>query len=246
MSINRFEDKKDLGLILEAFILFKRSDSYQQTQTSPRLVIAGGYDPRLADNRETLARLRAILDAPDAPSYALYDGNSTCPTESPDVLLVPNIAESDKRALLLAPSTYLLAYTAANEHLGIGPLEAMAAGLPVLAADSGGPRETVSHGLTGELQPPVPAVWADALTRLMAMSDLERAKMAEAGRARARSMFSTQAMVEALEVAMLETLHQPGNTNIWHEERLYKSLAVITVPIIAFWVAIWALWMHLT
>ncbi|KAG0150367.1 hypothetical protein CROQUDRAFT_88169 [Cronartium quercuum f. sp. fusiforme G11] len=246
LSINRFEDKKDLGLILEAFLLFKRSHPQQPISTSPRLIIAGGFDSRLPDNRDTLARLRALLDAPDAPSYALYDENydpSKTPN-SPDVLLVPNIAETDKRALLLAPSTYLLAYTAANEHLGIGPLEAMAAGLPVLAADSGGPCETVADGLTGELQPPIPTVWAEALDRLLGMADTERAKMAEAGRQRARSKFSTEAMVKALEAAILETVHDSQRGDIWREEALFKILAVITIPILTFWVAVWALWMR--
>lgn len=246
LSINRFEDKKDLGLILEAFIIFKRSTPEQQNN-SPRLIIAGGYDPRLSDNRDTLGRLKTLLDAPDAPSYALYDQDYTSTTEdSPDVLLVPNIEEADKRALLLASSTHLLAYTAANEHLGIGPLEAMAAGLPVLAADSGGPKETVAHGITGELQPPIPTVWAESLRRLLGMRTEERTRMSEEGRKRAREMFSTESMIECFEIALLETVNQEERIDIWCEERLFKTLAVGLIPMITFWVGVWVIWMRLT
>lgn len=44
-----------------------------------------------------------------------------------------------------------LVYTPVNEHFGITPLEAMAAGRPVIACNTGGPCETVIHGQTGIL-----------------------------------------------------------------------------------------------
>ena len=44
-----------------------------------------------------------------------------------------------------------LLYTPTNEHFGIVPLEAMSAGCPVIAVDSGGPTETVIDGTTGFL-----------------------------------------------------------------------------------------------
>jgi len=40
-----------------------------------------------------------------------------------------------------------------NEDFGITPLEAMAAGAPVIAVDAGGTRETVVDGETGWLVP---------------------------------------------------------------------------------------------
>ncbi len=46
-------------------------------------------------------------------------------------------------------------------------LEAMAAGTPVLAVDSGGPRTTVAHGRTGWLLPPDAAVWADRMAEVV-------------------------------------------------------------------------------
>ncbi len=47
-------------------------------------------------------------------------------------------------------------YTPQNEHFGIVPIEAMAAGRPVVACSSGGPLESVVEGVTGLLRKPEP------------------------------------------------------------------------------------------
>ena len=60
---------------------------------------------------------------------------------------------SDERRRDLLARSHALVYTPSNEHFGIVPLEAMAAGRPVIAVDSGGPRESVLHGRTGWLCP---------------------------------------------------------------------------------------------
>ena len=51
-----------------------------------------------------------------------------------------------------------------NEHFGIVPLEAMLAGRPVLACNSGGPVESIIHGVTGYLCAPIPQV-GDCFTK---------------------------------------------------------------------------------
>ena len=53
-----------------------------------------------------------------------------------------------------------------NEHFGIVPLEAMAAARPVIACNSGGPRESVLHGTTGFLCRPDPVAVAAAMAQL--------------------------------------------------------------------------------
>ena len=53
-----------------------------------------------------------------------------------------------------------------GEHFGIVPLEAMAAMRPVIACDSGGPRESVLHGETGYLCRPDPVAIAAAMAQL--------------------------------------------------------------------------------
>lgn len=71
-----------------------------------------------------------------------------------------------QRAALLAAATAVL-YTPSEEHFGIVPLEAMAAGRPVIACNSGGPVESVVHGRTGFLCDATPAAFAEAMGRLL-------------------------------------------------------------------------------
>ena len=79
-------------------------------------------------------------------------------------------------------------------------LEAMAAGLPVVASSVGGIPEIVDSGVTGILVPPAnPAALAEAVSSLL--SDRPRlARMAEAARVRADAEFSTAAWTERLAV----------------------------------------------
>ena len=55
----------------------------------------------------------------------------------------------------------ILLYTPAGEHFGIVPLEAMYCGTPVLAVNSGGPLETIEHGVTGWLVDGQPNAWSE-------------------------------------------------------------------------------------
>ncbi len=57
----------------------------------------------------------------------------------------------EKRAELLQDALCLI-YTPDKEHFGIVPLEAMYAGTPVIAVNSGGPLETVKNEFTGFLR----------------------------------------------------------------------------------------------
>jgi len=76
------------------------------------------------------------------------------------------------------------------EPFGIVPLEAMACGVPVVAAAVGGLRETVVDQKTGLHVPPRdPQAIADAVARLLADPAL-RADMGRAGTRRARSRYS--------------------------------------------------------
>ncbi|MDP9067847.1 MAG: glycosyltransferase [Actinomycetota bacterium] len=93
-----------------------------------------------------------------------------------------------KAAMVVVPSLY--------EALGLAALEAMAAGLPVVAARVGGLPEVVLHGETGLLfDPGNPASLAVAISDLLA-SPARRGRMGEAGRERAK-LFSMEKMTDS-------------------------------------------------
>jgi glycosyltransferase involved in cell wall biosynthesis len=83
-----------------------------------------------------------------------------------------------------------------HEGLGVAALEAMAAGLPVVASRVGGLPEAVADGDTGLLVPPDDvAALAAAVARLAADPALAR-RLGAAGRARVRARFTMAAMAE--------------------------------------------------
>ena len=81
-----------------------------------------------------------------------------------------------------------------SEGFPVSVLEAMAAGLPVVATDVGGVAEAVEDGETGLLVPATDAeALARALERLLADGELRR-RLGAAGRARALSLFDSRAI----------------------------------------------------
>ena len=100
-------------------------------------------------------------------------------TDIPDLLAVADI--------FALPSHF--------EGLPMSVIEAMLTGLPVVATSIRGPREQVVNGETGLLVPPmsVPPL-AEALRRLVADPAL-RARMGEAGRARALQLYTEDAVL---------------------------------------------------
>lgn len=83
-------------------------------------------------------------------------------------------------------------------------LEAMAAGLPVVATQVNGITETVLHGETGLMVPlDDPVFMADALLTLLADAETS-ARMGEAGKRRVRDNFSLDKMLRDVEAVYLD------------------------------------------
>jgi glycosyltransferase involved in cell wall biosynthesis len=89
------------------------------------------------------------------------------------------------------------ALTSAHEAMPMALLEAMAAGLPVVATDVGGVAGVVADGETGVLVPPRdPEAVARALERLAGDGELRR-RMGAAGRERCRRQWNAEAMADS-------------------------------------------------
>ena len=244
------------------------------------LVLAGGYDQRLLENREVLAELQSLardLGVQDhvspvtvhmllrltvrsvsqhqacnclpacaarqcAHSLALQlqrlsqhlQVRPVSTSQSADsgqhlqVVFLPSFTDEQRGELLQACRAVV--YTPANEHFGIVPLEAMAAGRPVIAANSGGPLETVKHQSTGLLCEPQPEAFARAMMALtvrcclpvsfsqrsdscsqsvsVLVQDASAASaMGEQARQHVEDSFSRQAFGSKLETIMLQLVH---------------------------------------
>jgi glycosyltransferase involved in cell wall biosynthesis len=108
---------------------------------------------------------------------------------------------TDIAALLAAADIFVL--PSHFEGLPMSVIEAMLAGLPVVATEISGPREQVVAGETGLLVPPATArPLAAALSSLVADKEL-RARMGAAGRARACALYD-EARVVARTVSLIE------------------------------------------
>jgi glycosyltransferase involved in cell wall biosynthesis len=100
----------------------------------------------------------------------------------------------------------LLVLSSTQEGFPNVVLEAMAAGLPVVATDVGGLSEVVKHGETGWLVSPKDVVaLADSISHLLA-NDAVRTAFGQAGRKRVEGRFSVSAMVQAHEEVFLRLL----------------------------------------
>lgn len=122
------------------------------------------------------------------------------------LLSVPNKLKS-----MLLNSAKLLVYTPSNEHFGIVPLEAMLAEVPVLAANSGGPLETVLDGRTGWLRSPEKiSDWTEVMQQvLQQMPDSQLKKIGTAGKELVTTEFSESKMASRLDLEFEEMIKAP-------------------------------------
>ncbi|ELR05773.1 Alpha-1,3-mannosyltransferase-like protein [Pseudogymnoascus destructans] len=231
LSINRFEAKKNIDLAIRAFAGLPK-----HARSSVRLVLAGGYDPRVTENviyHQDLLLLAEGLGLKTATTKNLVTALRV--PDDVEVLFLLSVPGGLKDALLR--SARLVVYTPANEHFGIVPLEAMLVGTPVLAANTGGPLETVVDGVTGWLRDPeVVEDWTrvmDSVLHKMTAKELE--KMGDKGRERVRAEFSEESMAERFEVLIGKMGPPPRSVRSAVVAVVVVALAVVLGPIITLW-----------
>jgi len=227
LSLNRFEKKKNVGLAISAFAQFRQGLSAADKNTrkldTARIVIGGGYDPRLKDNIETLDELVSLTESLNL-SYSLVTSleapqleaikTKSKPLSHPDVLFLPNFTTAHRTALLQSPHTIALLYTPNNEHFGIGPVEGMVCGLPVIACSSGGPKESIidkpGNHRTGWLRAPQVSLWCDAMKEAARLTSTERIALANRAKRRVDECFTLDKMTDGLEAGIKQVLELPG------------------------------------
>lgn len=124
------------------------------------------------------------------------------------VHLIGRVSDEEKRALYAR--ALLFASTAPGEPFGIACIEAMAAGVPVLAPDQGGPKETVVDGVTGTLYRAGDAAdLARNLAALLARRS-ELSDMGEAAIQHVHTHFTPENTICSLE-ALLEPYHSTSS-----------------------------------
>ena len=187
LSINRYERKKNIGLAIRALALVGRGEKGRGRRSLPGLVVAGGYDTRLAENVEHLEELKAIVNELGLDDRVAF-----------------MTSFSDEQRLALFCGCCAVTYTPTNEHFGIVPIETMAAATPVIACNSGGPKESIVDQETGYLKEATPESFSEAMAECLG----DGRASGEKARARVEARFSRRAFGDSLEqivFSMLDT-----------------------------------------
>jgi glycosyltransferase involved in cell wall biosynthesis len=189
---------------------------------STTVVIRNGVDPRRVDVREregdrprvvmvgrlqapkdpiTLVRALAMVRDTDYEAFLVGDGpdRPVVEEEIRRLAIEPSVRvlgeRSDVRELLATADVFAL--STHSEGLPLSILEAMAAGLPVVASNVGGVPELVVQGETGMLVPPDdPAALAETIERLLTDQPLAR-RLGDAARVRVAEHFDLAAVQDA-------------------------------------------------
>ncbi|TFV58621.1 glycosyltransferase family 1 protein [Mycobacterium sp. PS03-16] len=163
VSVGRFVPRKGFDVVIRALPAIPDAE----------LVLVGGPDRAEVDADPEARRLRALAEELGVSDRVVFQGA---------------VARADMPAMLR--SADVVACTPWYEPFGIVPLEAMACGVPVVAAAVGGMLDTVVHDVTGRLVTPKrPGEVADAVNILL-RDEFLRQSLGAAGRDRARARYS--------------------------------------------------------
>ncbi len=184
LSVGRLVPRKGVDLAIRALPLLRMSGF-----TDVELLIVGGGDAAARGDDAEARRLSAVATELGVRDQVTFRGQ------------VPRGAMP-----AIFRSADAVVCTPWYEPFGIVPLEAMACGIPVVAAAVGGLQDTVVHQGTGLHVPPKdPAALAAALASLLGDARLRR-ELGRAGQERVRVRYSWERVAAETERAYLQTL----------------------------------------
>ena len=217
VSINRYERKKNIALAISAFAIVHRENARS------KLIVAGGYDRANAEN---------VAHFPELKTAAVNSGLTV--SDYPDCegacVFMRSFSDSERSALLHRATAVV--YTPANEHFGIVPVEAMYAGAPVIACNSGGPVESIIHGETGFLCSSDAESFAAAMREVLSKSSSERAALGKAGRQRVIERFALSKFSSELDSVIRDVYTAPTQPRSLQWTALAFTILILTLLIV--------------
>lgn len=198
LQLGRMVPRKGVDNVIQALARLRHSYG-----VPARLLIVGG-NSALPDEAATpeIGRLRALAEQEGVTPWVQFAGRR----------------RRDELAKYYSASDVFVT-TPWYEPFGITPVEAMACARPVVGSDTGGIRTTVVDGKTGFLVPPNdPDRLAERLAQL-ALNHPLREKMGEAGRLRARRLYTWQRVGQDL-LSVYERVQAGGTIRSDHATQI--------------------------
>ena len=171
LTVNRIVPNKNLTFSIELIKKMKRRNN------KIKLIIIGVKQPGFEWHLDELNKKIKELDLID------------------NVEIHTNVTDSELVNSYKNCSVFL--YTPKEEHFGIAPIEAMACGKPVIAFNTGGPKETIINDITGYLLQDDLDQWENKIFDLLE-NNQKRMKMGMSARNRAVEEFSWDAFMRKI------------------------------------------------
>lgn len=229
LSINRFEIKKGIDLGLRSYMKFKKAE---RIDNSYKLIISGGYDIRVQENTDYLISLQNMCKEFKLKYITIAnekDFKTNSVSSDIDVIFILNFNTSLRNYLLY--NSIALLYTPINEHFGIVPIEAMYCKLPVIATNTGGPKESVINNVTGYLIEPNENDFSNAMLNIIDKKEL----FGSSGKLRVEQKFTANQQLIRFNEILVTTLGL-----VQYDALTYWVLFIITsisLPLFSiFWV----------
>jgi glycosyltransferase involved in cell wall biosynthesis len=208
------------GIDCEAFKPGRDEGLRAELGVTPGDILVGAVgNLRRPKDYPTFVRAASEL-AKRSPRYRfVIAGAADEPIKSELLQMIGDLGLTDRLSLLgfrndverIMSSLDVYVLSSRTEGFSLTTVQAMACGIPVVATRCGGPEEIVHDHVTGRLiGPGDPGALADAIAGLFA-DDSRRIALSNAGRLRAQTNFSLDAMISAYSATYNQCLGIPAS-----------------------------------